>query len=375
MNVYEFQNQIFEEINNPQNQIYLKIRKDEINKEEYLSEIQKRGKSAGLTEAEIEDVCFLVDKTLWGFGILDYLINEDDEISDIRLIDKDSIRVKRLGKREETGLFFASEAEYCEYIQFITNRNEVNVSASNAAQVFTDKKSSPTNILRFSLVSSLLNSNGQTTLLIRKIPKEKKTFDTLLKEKFLTEKQRDYIEKLWKKGESILVCGPNGSGKTTLTNAILESTPKEKSAVVIQESEELFCKTHPEMIFRKILPPRNHASFYYDLKALGTLALMESFDIIVVGEIKGGEAANLAYATYTGSQCMTTVHSNSASEGLDKIIDYALAEEKNRTREHFAKQLKSLRNIIYVEDYKIKEIVRAEYDTGTAEYTFQAIDL
>lgn len=44
---------------------------------------------------------------------------------------------------------------------------------------------------------------------------------------------------------------------------------------------------------------------------------MESFDIIVVGEIKGDEAAELSYATYTGSQAMTTVHSNSAEEGYE----------------------------------------------------------
>ena len=49
---------------------------------------------------------------------------------------------------------------------------------------------------------------------------------------------------------------------------------------------------------------------------------MESFDIIVVGEIKGDEAAELSYATYTGSQAMTTVHSNSAEEGYEKLIDY-----------------------------------------------------
>lgn len=47
------------------------------------------------------------------------------------------------------------------------------------------------------------------------------------------------------------------------------------------------------MIFRKILPAKGNSSFYYDLKALGTLALMESFDTIVVGEIKGKEGLHL----------------------------------------------------------------------------------
>ena len=55
----------------------------------------------------------------------------------------------------------------------ITNRNNTNMSIVNAAQVFTDKDSCPTDILRFSLVSDLVNTGDRPTLLIRKIPKQK----------------------------------------------------------------------------------------------------------------------------------------------------------------------------------------------------------
>ena len=83
---------------------------------------------------------------------------------------------------------------------------------------------------------------------------------------------------------------------------------------------------------------------------------MESFDIIVIGEIKGNEAAQLGQATYTGSQAMTTVHSNSAPEALEKIIDYAMDAQQNMTREHFAKQIQSLDTIVFVKDYHIAQI-------------------
>ncbi len=84
---------------------------------------------------------------------------------------------------------------------------------------------------------------------------------------------------------------------------------------------------------------------------------MESFDIMVIGESKGDEAADLSYATYTGSQAMTSVHSNSAEEGYEKIIDYALDAQPNRSREHFAKHFQSLDTAIYVKDFKVVEIV------------------
>lgn len=240
MKVQEFQDMIFDEIDNPEYQIYLRVQKKTLLKDEYLKDIRKRAEIEELSEEEIEDVLFLVEKALWGFGVLDYLINEDDTVSDIRLIDKDTVRVKRLGQREDTNISFASDEEYRKYIEFITSRNAVNLSMNNGVQVFTDKDNSPTNILRFSICADFLNTNDQPSLLIRKIPKIKKDFEKLISENFITEKQVEYLSSLWEEGESILVCGPNGSGKTTFINALLEKTNKKRSCVVMQESEELF---------------------------------------------------------------------------------------------------------------------------------------
>lgn len=373
--VQEMQQEIFEEINNPENKIHLKVQKKTLDRNDYLKEIRKRCEKASLSNEEIEDIIYLVDKALWGFGIIDDYITDKD-VSDIRLVNKDTVRIKKKGKRLSTPVHFQSEEEYKRYIEFITNRNNTNMSIMNAAQVFTDKDTCDTDILRFSLVSELVNTGDMPTLLIRKIPKEKKTFETLINDGFCTPEQAEYLKKRWAEGYGMLISGPNGSGKTTLANALLDSTPAEKSTVVIQESEELFCHTHPEMVFRKVIPPRNGTSISYSLKDLARLALMESFDIIIIGEIKGDEAADLSYATYTGSQAMTTVHSNSAEEAYEKIIDYGLDAQPNRSREHFAKQIKSLNTSIFVEDYKIKEIKELTgIDKNTNEFIFEVPEI
>lgn len=373
--VQEVQEEIFNEINDPKNQIYLKVQKKMIERSEYLSEIREKCERYGLEDEEIEDIVFLVDKSLWGFGVIDELIMDPD-VSDIRLQDEDHIRVKRLGKRYPTSIKFGSRQEYEKYIDFITSRNNTNVSVVNAAQVFTDKDSCPTDILRFSLVSDLVNTGERPTLLIRKNPKQKRSIEELEKYGLFVPEQYEYIKNRWKEGHGILICGPNGSGKTTLANQVLEETPHDRSTVVIQESEELFCHSHPEMIFRKVIPNKNGSTVSYSLKDLAKLALMESFDIIVVGEIKGDEAAELSYATYTGSQTMTTVHSNSAKEGYEKLIDYALDAQPNRTREHFAKQFKSLDTVVYVDKFKVKEIYElGGYDKKTQEYIFKEVQI
>ena len=374
MSIEDFQEMIFEEINNPDNKIHLKVQKKQIERVSYLEEIRRRAKREGISPEEVEDVCFLVEKALWGFGCLDELI-ENPDISDIRLVSEDDIRIKRLGKREPSGITFGSKEEYERYIEFITNRNATNISIVNAAQVFTDKDTCPTDILRFSLVSQLVNTNDRPTLLIRKIPKIKKTFEDLMASHYLTKEQMEYIKDRWASGHGLLICGPNGSGKTTLANTVLDFTPREKSCVVIQESEELYCEGHPEMIFRKVIPAKNGSSIAYSLKDLSRLALMESFDIMVIGEIKGDEAADLSYATYTGSQPMTTVHANSAAEAYEKIIDYVLDAQPNRSRDHFAKQISSLDTVVFVKDYKIQEILESKgWDRKAQEYILTPVE-
>ena len=379
--VQEMQEEIFSEINNPENQIHLKVQKKILKRDEYLSEVRRRCEAAGLEDEETDDVVLLVDKSLWGFGVIDDLIMDPD-VSDIRLINENDVRIKKLGKRYPADVSFGSREDYERYVDFITSRNNTNVSLVNAAQVFTDKDSCPTDILRFSLVSDLVNTNERPTLLIRKIPRVKKTFPVLVKQGYMTQPQVEYLTQRWKDGHGVLVCGPNGSGKTTLTNAILEATPHEKSAVIIQESEELFNDSHPEMLFRKVIPHKNGSAVSYTLKDLARLALMESFDIIVIGEIKGDEAADISYATYTGSQAMTTVHANSAAEAYEKIIDYALDAQPNRQRDHFAKQIQALDTCVFVKDYKIQEIIEVgrwvpkaqRYDFRPVEFSDRVTD-
>ncbi|MFN2926544.1 ATPase, T2SS/T4P/T4SS family [Lachnospiraceae bacterium YH-ros2228] len=355
-------------INNPSNRVYLQVQKKTLDRNEFRQRILEDGKKRKISTEAATAVADDIDKALWGFDIIDDLINNDDEISDIRLVNENDICIKKRGKRypatdkDGNPIRFPSKDAYIRFIEHITTRNNTNTAISNAAQVFTDKDSSNNSILRFSLVSDLVNTNDRPTLLIRKILKHKKTFDTLVQSHYMTEKQKQWIKDRWLNGHSFLICGPNGSGKTTLINAVLDVTPKNRSCDVIQESEELFCDDHPEMVFRRIVPKKNGTSISYSIVDIGRLALMESFDIIVIGEVKGPEAAQIAYATYTGSQCMTSVHSISAHDGYQKMIDYAMESDSKMTAKQYANQFQAMDTVIYVKDYHISEIVTAKYN-------------
>lgn len=361
-------------INDPKNRIYLRVQKKDLDRKAFRQKILDDARERNVSMEAATYVADDIDKALFGFDIIDDLVSHDDSVSDIRLVSEDDIRIKRFGKRlpalDKFGrpLRFESKEAYTRFIEHITTRNNTNTAISNAAQVFTDKDSSENSILRFSLVSDLVNTNDRPTLLIRKILKHKKTMDRLVREKYITPEQRTWITKRWTSGHSFLICGPNGSGKTTLINAVLDVTPKDRSCDVIQESEELFCDSHPEMVFRRIVPKRNNSTISYSIVDLGRLALMESFDIIVIGEVKGPEAAQIAYATYTGSQCMTSVHSISAHDGYQKMIDYAMESNSKMTAKQYANQFQAMDTVIYVKDYHVSQIVTAKYNPDTEGY-------
>ena len=344
-----------------------------LDKEKFLTEIRNDCIENNLSEEETEDMLFIASKTFWGFGILDSLISDQD-VSDIRLIDENNIRIKRLGKRLATDICFSDKEEYINYIQKITSRNKTTMSLINATQVFTDDTTCETDILRFQLDSALVNANELPNLLIRKVPKVKKDFKRLIKDGFLTQAQYEYIRNRWKEGHGVLIVGPNGSGKTTFFNALLEETPHDKSAVVIQESKELYCDTHPEMLFKVIVSPKGESAISYSLADLAKSALMGSYDIFAIGEVKGAEAFDLGYATYTGSQCITSTHGESAIDGMDRIIDYALLGDRGRDRKHFARQFKSLDTLVFIKDYKLIEIQEVTgFETKNGRFQFSEV--
>lgn len=358
MTINEFQKQIVNEINDEKNELQLKVQNNQLTRPTYLGYVRDRGLEAGLPEDEVEDVVALADRILWGFGIIDdYMNGKEKDVTDIRLIDENRIEVKIKGKRSLIPLKFSSAEAYKKYISFITARNSTTISASNAAQVFADITTSDKFIYRYTLVSEMLNVHKRPTLHIRLTPKEKKNMDTLIEEGLLTREQADEIIRYWQEGRSILICGPNGSGKTTLENALLDYTPKDKSMAIVGEIPDLFVdeREHPMTLTRQILPAKTDTAISYTLEDLCRSCLTESVDTLVVSEIKGAEAAQFGYASYTGFQVMSSIHSISAYDAFERVIDLGV-QASGLGRDFFARQLNGITVSLFVKDYRLTEI-------------------
>ncbi len=295
-----------------------------------------------------------------GYHVLEPLI-KDREISDIKIISYDRVRVKRLGKREDSAICFKDNQELKQFAEFVAAKNQVSISRAHAMQSFTDKTSNKDYILRFNISQSIINSVDSPYIHIRKIPKEKPGLKELQELGMLSKEHADYLKKQIKKGY-VLIAGKGASGKTTLLNALLDEIPRDKSVLVIQENEELFSKVHPDMMFQHIMEQKGESKVRYGLKELSINALLIDLDYIVIGEIKGGEALYFLNAAYTGHLGLATIHGQDGEAALYKLADY-VKYEADYSQEEIKKMLGCISTVCFMKDYKLESISEVQVDT------------
>ena len=122
---------------------------------------------------------------------------------------------------------------------------------------------------------------------------------------------------------NILVSGGTGSGKTTLLGALIELLPAEERIVAIEDTLELRIDRANCLRFEAGDPGREEAAI--SIRELVRHALRHRPDHIVVGEVRGGEAADLLQALNTGhGGSLTTVHANNARSALSRLASCAM---------------------------------------------------
>ena len=341
--------------------------------EEFRKSVKRFFTGKGLNDKEAEELTDRFIKSIEGYQILEELIN-DESISDIKVLSFNNIRVKRNGKRESTNIKFKDNDDYKKFIKVVAATNEINLSRINAMQTFLDKDSNDKFRLRFNISTEYVNSNDLPLLQIRKIPKKKYTKEQLIELGLFTNEQNDYLIKKLEEGNLILFTGKGASGKTTMINYLIDQISHQKSGLAIQENDELFSDTHPEMIFQHVVTNKGEGKIQYLLKDLAVNGLLIDLDWFIIGEIKGGEAMYLMVAANTGHQCMASVHGNSAIEAMDKLIDY-MTWESRYSKEELCSMFKHMDITIgYCKDFKLAEITNIKgYDEEKKEFKYHKV--
>jgi len=113
----------------------------------------------------------------------------------------------------------------------------------------------------------------------------------------------------------VLVTGPTGSGKTTTLYAALKHiyTP-EKKIITIEEPVEF----HLDGINQMQVNPKRGLTFANGLRSI----LRQDPDIIMVGEIRDSDTANIAIrSALTGHLVFSSLHTNDAASAVTRLLD------------------------------------------------------
>lgn len=117
----------------------------------------------------------------------------------------------------------------------------------------------------------------------------------------------------------ILVTGPTGSGKSTTLASMIDNINENRSEhiLIIEDPIEYVHYSKKSVVHQRELG-QDTRSFANALRS----ALREDPDIILVGEMRDLETIGLALtAAETGHLVMGTLHTSSASQTIDRIID------------------------------------------------------
>ncbi|MFC1613360.1 GspE/PulE family protein [Patescibacteria group bacterium] len=137
-----------------------------------------------------------------------------------------------------------------------------------------------------------------------------------LKELGFSDRQNEIIKKnIHKPNGIVLVTGPTGSGKSTTLYSILDILNKETVNIITLEDPV-------EYTMHGINQSQVNTEIDYTFATGLRAILRQDPDIIMVGEIRDSETAELAiHAALTGHSVLSTLHTNDAIGSIPRLID------------------------------------------------------
>ncbi len=168
---------------------------------------------------------------------------------------------------------------------------------------------------------------GCVALVIRMIPFQVKTFEEL--------GLPPIVAKMAERPRGlVLVTGPTGSGKSTTLAAMVDKINKERQGHIITVEDPIeFIHRHQSCIVNQREVGTDTKSFANALK----YALREDPDIILVGEMRDLETISSALTiAETGHLALATLHTNSAAESINRIIDVFPPTQQSQVRAQLA---------------------------------------
>jgi twitching motility protein PilT len=170
---------------------------------------------------------------------------------------------------------------------------------------------------------NIFNQRGSVGAVYRVIPEKVRTFEELNLPPIiatLSERPRGLV----------LVTGPTGSGKSTTLAAMIDKINKERHEHILTIEDPIeFVHQHQGCLVNQREVHSDTESFSNALRA----ALREDHDIVLIGEMRDLETVESALRiAETGHLTLATLHTNSTSQTINRIIDIFPAHQQSQIR-------------------------------------------
>ncbi|NUM87997.1 MAG: PilT/PilU family type 4a pilus ATPase [Bdellovibrionales bacterium] len=181
--------------------------------------------------------------------------------------------------------------------------------------------------------SNVFMQKGSVALAVRRVPMDIPAIDTLglppvLKD--LALKQRGLV----------LITGSTGSGKSTTLSSFVDYINRNRRAHIITIEDPIEYVHEDKM---STVSQREVGSDTHSMQNALIAALRQDPDVIIVGEMRDYQTMQVAItAAETGHLVVSTMHTNSASKSIDRILDSFPAESKNQVRMQLASSIQGV---------------------------------
>jgi pilus assembly protein CpaF len=163
---------------------------------------------------------------------------------------------------------------------------------------------------------------------IRKFVLRAHQLDELVRLGSLPQNAARFLEASVRAGLNIVVAGGTQTGKTTMLNCLAASISPRERVITCEEVFELQVPL-PDVVSLQTRQANLEGHGAIDLRRLIVEALRMRPDRLIVGEVRQHEALDMLVALNSGLPGMTSIHANSAMEGLTKLTTLPLLAGEN----------------------------------------------
>jgi pilus assembly protein CpaF len=272
--------------------------------------------------AQEEAYVTAVENAVFGYGRLQPLLEMPD-VENIEIHGWNSVVVQYGdGRRKQMPPVADSDAELVEAIRFLGQNSE-------PSRPFDDTHPTMTLALgsRFRLHAMAFGLSYRPSILIRQHTLTDVSLADLAEGGLMPYEVAQFLGSAILARKSMVISGDQGAGKTTLLRALINSIPLNERFGTLETDYELMTHMQPGRENILALQARvGHGETSggsrvgdFTISDLVPEALRQNLSRLVIGEVRGGEAAAMFEAMQAGTGTLSTTHSHSAESTIDRL--------------------------------------------------------